>query len=117
MSRKSNASRANGKKSKGPVTPEGKQRSSLNSLKHGLTADHAVLLAAEDPVEFARLRQQYYDEWRPETITEQCLVETMLRAYWRMLRIEAFEVSMIDCESVRYRRHHLHQALQRLHRS
>ena len=103
MSRKSNASRANGKNSKGPITPEGKQRSSRNSLKHGLTADRTVLLASEDPVEFARLRQHFYDEWRPTTITEQCLVETMLASQWRTLRLGAFEVAMIDSESARRR--------------
>ncbi|MEO7651448.1 MAG: hypothetical protein ABIZ80_13365 [Bryobacteraceae bacterium] len=103
MSKRSDASRANGAKSKGPITPEGKQRSSRNSLKHGLTADHTVLLETEDPVEFARVRQQFYGEWQPATFTEQCLVETMIKSYWRMLRIDAFEIAMIDSESVRNR--------------
>lgn len=103
MSKKSDASRVNGAKSKGPVTPEGKQRASRNSLKHGLTADHTILLESEDPVESAKLRQQFYGEWLPATITEQCLVENMIKAYWRLLRIDAFEIAMIDSESTRHR--------------
>jgi len=40
---KRQASRDNGKKSKGPVTEAGKKVSSTNALKHGLAAEHIVI--------------------------------------------------------------------------
>jgi hypothetical protein len=38
------ASRANGGKSRGPKTPQGKDRSKFNRLKHGLCAATTVLV-------------------------------------------------------------------------
>ncbi|MFI5381076.1 MAG: hypothetical protein ACHRHE_17400, partial [Tepidisphaerales bacterium] len=42
------ANRRNALKSTGPRTPEGKAKSALNALKHGLTAQ-SPLLPTEDP--------------------------------------------------------------------
>jgi hypothetical protein len=38
------ASRANGQKSKGPITPEGKAKSRFNALKHGIHAQSQIML-------------------------------------------------------------------------
>lgn len=52
------ASRENARSSNGPKSPEGKARSSLNALKHGMTAKH-VVLSNEDAGAF----KQRLDEW------------------------------------------------------
>ena len=41
------------RKKRGPKTPEGKARSAMNALKHGLRAREFGLLPEEDPAEWA----------------------------------------------------------------
>ena len=55
---KSETARANGAKSHGPTTAEGKEKSSRNAIKHGLTAGTGnILLDSEDPDEFEEILQ------------------------------------------------------------
>jgi hypothetical protein len=49
------ANRRNARKSTGPNTPEGKQRSRCNALRHGLTAETAIV-ALEDAEDFEQHR-------------------------------------------------------------
>src|SRR5689334_2304125 len=62
--KKAAAARANGALSHGPVTPEGKARSSQNALQHGLFST-AVVLQFEDPEEFRALLNDYCDYYQP----------------------------------------------------
>src|SRR5437016_3007527 len=55
---KAESSRINGAKSRGPITPEGKQRSSLNSVRHGLLAK-VHCLTNENQGLFKELLQDY----------------------------------------------------------
>ena len=45
------ANRRNARKSTGPITPEGKQRSRCNAVRHGLTAE-TVIGALEDAEDY-----------------------------------------------------------------
>jgi hypothetical protein len=84
------ASRANGSKSRGPVTEEGKLASSRNALKHGILSD-TVLLPGENPASFEADAQDLFDEHKPVGPTEQELVEIMIVARWRRTRIWMLE--------------------------
>ena len=51
------ANKLNAKKSTGAKTPEGKQESSLNAIKHGLTCEKYVAIG-ENKTEFETLKQR-----------------------------------------------------------
>jgi hypothetical protein len=87
--------RANSRLSTGPRSEAGKQRSSLNALRHGLTARTAVL-AAEDPAAFERHCSQFLDEYKPATATETQLVQELADTSWRLNRIPRLEADVLN---------------------
>jgi hypothetical protein len=97
---KSDAARENGKKSRGPKTPEGKKSSSQNALKHGLTADSHVL-PGESEEDFLELLQSHEDTYRPANAVEKDLVQTMAMARWRLRRMATLETSLLENEIAR----------------
>src|SRR5688500_17294474 len=79
------ANYANAQKSTGPRSVEGKQRSSANRLRHGLTSAQ-VILPGEDAAEYDDLRQDLLDNYKPANATECTLVEEIAASSWRLLR-------------------------------
>ncbi len=92
---RSETARANGAMSHGPVTPEGRARSSRNSLRHGFTAK-AVVLEAESRDEYQALLDSFLDRFQPADAVEQELVETMAAARWRLRRLASIESTILD---------------------
>lgn len=91
------AARTNGAKSEGPVTPEGKERSSQNATRHGLNSK-AVVLANESQEAYDELLATIRREWQPQGPTENDLVRDMADARWRLRRIKAIETAVLDSE-------------------
>jgi len=89
------ASRENGRKSKGPVTEQGKAVSQANAGKHwGRAEDLRELVWAlgESPAEYDRMRDAFYQSLRPTDSFEEMLVDDMADIHWRprrMIRGEA----------------------------
>ncbi|MEO7649946.1 MAG: hypothetical protein ABIZ80_05725 [Bryobacteraceae bacterium] len=98
MSTRAEASRANGAKSKGPKSEETRAKSSANSLRHGLTSRHVILLSGEDGVEFQRLSDEDQQLFQPASIVEIELVRNMIAARWRVRRLWAMEATLLDEE-------------------
>src|SRR6266566_3206993 len=98
--RQSESARINGAKSHGPESAEGKKKSSRNSLRHGCTAGHTILLACEDRGDFNRMRKDYDAMYKPVTLEEQNLVAEMFATAWRLRRATTIETALIDLEVV-----------------
>ena len=88
-----NANRANAQKSHGPVTPEGKAKSSLNAVKTGLTGQ-TVLLPADDAIAYQSHLDRHFKQESPATDQEHTLVQMIADAEWRLLRIPGLEASI-----------------------
>ncbi len=103
------ASRANGAKSRGPVTdegkriaalntihstgpvtPEGKFRVSQNATRHGLLAD-SLVLDGESEARFCSLLAAFEAELQPESQIEHDQAEIMAVAQWRRMRLWSIE--------------------------
>jgi hypothetical protein len=96
------ASRANGAKSHGPVTPEGKRSSALNGVRHGLTAQ-TIVLSNESREEFEMLLADYHEKFQPRDRVEADLVTEMAVAKWRQQRVWSMESAAMDMEIDRRR--------------
>lgn len=93
--RRIEASRANGARSRGPVTAQGKQRSAQNAVRHGFLAQ-TVVLQDEDAAEFQLTLDALVARFQPADDVELALVEEMAAAQWRKRRSWAIETSMMN---------------------
>src|SRR5215831_3671704 len=89
------AARANGAKSQGPVTPEGKAKSALNAITHGLTAS-AIVLTTESKEKYAALLASYLEKCDPDGPIETDLVEEIVAAKWQERRVAAMITALMD---------------------
>jgi len=89
------ASRANGARSHGPETPEGKRRSSQNALSHGLLSD-CVVLQCESREAFEDLLAQHIEHFGPLDGVEFGMIEEMASSYWRLRRLWAIENCLLE---------------------
>ncbi len=93
----SETARINGTKSQGPVTLEGKARSSQNATKHGIYASN-IVLANESQEQYLLLRDAWLRRLRPADDAELDLVEEIVACRWRLRRIWNNETAGIDIQ-------------------
>ncbi len=89
------ASRANGARSRGPKTAEGKRRSSRNAIRHGLLARN-IVLENECRENFLALLLQHEARFAPADGIDAAFIEEMAAAFWRMRRLWAIETRILD---------------------
>jgi hypothetical protein len=95
---KSETARANGAKSRGPTTPEGREKSSHNAIKHGFTSNSIMVLDCESPDQFHALLGDFFTTYQPRSAAERDLVEEMVAARWRTRRMWAVETGLLNSE-------------------
>src|SRR5579885_125439 len=82
------ANRAAARKSTGPRTAQGKQRSAFNSFQHGGFTRHehlwrqALERSGDDPHALDRLRPPLLAAWQPATAQQQLLIDDLAWLYW-----------------------------------
>jgi hypothetical protein len=89
------ANRANAQHSTGPRTEEGKQKSSLNALRHGLTGQ-IVIMPTDDLQAYRRHLDSFNKEYYPEGATEEHLVQSLADTSWRLNRVAALESNVLS---------------------
>src|SRR6202011_4130115 len=92
---KSETSRLNGAKSRGPVTPAGREKSSQNALRHGGASSRTIVLPCESPEEYRDLHETYKSTYNPDGAAETTLVAEMADARWRMIRLDDLEADLL----------------------
>lgn len=94
--------RENGAKSKGPTSPEGKLRSSRNSLTHGELADRLALFAPphyacacnEDRQAFYALMDTLLAEYQPVNACARSIVREIAIATWEIRRLHGDAINL-----------------------
>jgi len=103
---KAEIARENGRNSKGPISIEGKQRSSANGLRHGLTANQNTLLSMENAEEYDEVLQSFIEALRPGSKAELRIVQRIANIDWRLERLVMMETCLqnidaaMNCEKI-----------------
>jgi hypothetical protein len=89
------ANRRNALKSTGPTTPEGKERSRCNAVRHGLTAE-TVIAALEDAEDYQAFEATVIADYDAETAVERELVLRLASVLWRLRRATSIETALFE---------------------
>ena len=92
--RQTEANRRNARASTGPATEAGKAASSVNALRHGLTAARAVVLPDEDGEAFEALRRELMADLAPEGALQCQLADRACVLMWRLSRAARLETEL-----------------------
>ena len=87
------ANQRNAQKSTGPRTIEGKERSRLNAVTHGMTTDG--LLPGEDPLAFQEKLDAIASSFEPQTAFEEQLVGKAALYSWKLDRANRVETARL----------------------
>ena len=76
------ANRHNALKSTGPTTPEGKERSRCNAVRHGLTAE-TVIAVLESSEDYETFEATVISDYAAETAVSKCALAASPRDKYR----------------------------------
>ena len=87
--------RRNGALAAGTKSPEGIKKSSVNALRHSLTAK-TIVLSNESQTKFDELLESFIRKFQPHDEVELELVTEMVAARWRLRRIWVIQTAGLD---------------------
>jgi hypothetical protein len=98
------ASRANGAKSTGPVTPAGKLQARMNALKHGMYANpsRAIPEMGEKDDDLLKVRTQLSNQFAPRDPMEHGLIHLMVENRWRRQRVRRTETGLLVARQIEF---------------
>jgi hypothetical protein len=96
------ANRRNARKSAGPITEEGKQRSRCNAVRHGLTAE-TVIGALEDADDYKAFEATIIADYDAQSAVERELVLRLSSVLWRLRRATTVETGLFEIHASRLR--------------
>jgi hypothetical protein len=88
------ANRRNALKSTGPISAEGKDRSRMNAVRHGLTAE-TVIGSLEDAEDYAAFEAAVIADYNADTAVQRELVLRLASILWRLRRSTAIESALL----------------------
>jgi hypothetical protein len=91
------ANRHNARKSTGPVTQEGKQRSRCNAVRHGLTAE-TVIGALEDAEDYREFEAAIIADYDAQSAVERELVLRLASLLW-LRRATTMETGLFEIQA------------------
>ena len=92
------ANRANARKSTGPITEEGKQRSRCNAVRHGLTAE-TVIGALEDAEDYKAFEAAITADYDAQSAVKRELVLRLASLLWRLRRATTMETGLFEIQA------------------
>ena len=92
------ANRRNARKSTGPITEEGKQRSRCNAVRHGLTAE-TIITALEDAEVYRAFEAAITADYDAQSTVERELVLRLASILWRLRRASTMETGLFEIQA------------------
>jgi hypothetical protein len=92
------ANRTNGAKSSGPTSLDGKDRSKMNAVKHGLTSRPGLITEGdgrESIEDYEQLRTSVREEFAPETLYDVARADHITELSWRAQRAQRAELAVL----------------------
>jgi hypothetical protein len=92
------ANRRNARRSTGPITEDGKQRSRCNAVRHGLTAE-TLISTLEDAADFKAFESAIVADYDAQSAVERELVLRLASLLWRLRRAATMETGLFDIQA------------------
>jgi hypothetical protein len=92
------ANRCNALRSTGPKTDDGKRRSRVNAVRHGLTAE-TVVGSLEDAEDYKAFEATITSDYCAETAVARELVLRLASLLWRLRRATAIETDLLEIQA------------------